>query len=470
MPITLNGTTGIQNVLGSASAPAESNTTSSNTGLYFPTSTTLGLSTNGTAALTIDASQNVGIGTSSPSYKLDVNGSTNPVAIRLFNSTAASGLLFTQDTSNNSFVNNQGNGYLGFATNNTERMRIDTSGNVGIGKTSPAGRLQISSSAGNIPLYVTSSAASQNVRIRLNSSDTSSSVAYVWSYSDASLNKQASIYLTGTGGLLTQVGQTAGAEPTTGTSAMLIDSSGNVGIGTTSAAGKFDVYSDTNSVARYHFRNGNAGTSAYSAIDLGNNLGSSQVTLALNSSTNTTYGGANSFNIIVGNANITFNTNGSERMRILNDGRVIYNTTQTPYNNGQFGSGYGTSYWTFGSQAGTGTFLVQNGASAVGVYLVGGNTSWTGTSDGRLKNIVGPIENGLTKVLSMNPVKYTWKESEDNKEHLGFIAQEMEQIEPTVVSTESNGNMGITYTEIIPVLVAAIQELKAELDALKGTK
>jgi hypothetical protein len=59
MTVTINGTTGIQNVLGSASAPAESNTTNSNTGLYFPTGTTLGLSTNGTVAVSIDASQNL---------------------------------------------------------------------------------------------------------------------------------------------------------------------------------------------------------------------------------------------------------------------------------------------------------------------------------------------------------------------------------------------------------------------------
>jgi hypothetical protein len=45
----------------------------------------------------------------------------------------------------------------------------------------------------------------------------------------------------------------------------------------------------------------------------------------------------------------------------------------------------------------------------------------------------------------------------------------MEQIEPTIVQTEQNGNMGITYTEIIPVLVKAIQELKAEFDAYKAT-
>ena len=77
MTITLNGSTGIQNVLGSAAAPAESNTTSSNTGMYFPTSTTLGFSTAGTNAVYINASQNVGIGTASPTQKLSVIGSLN---------------------------------------------------------------------------------------------------------------------------------------------------------------------------------------------------------------------------------------------------------------------------------------------------------------------------------------------------------------------------------------------------------
>ena len=64
MAVTINGTTGVAVPLGSASAPAETNTTSSTTGIYYPTSTTLGLSTNGTNAVYIDASQNVGIGTS----------------------------------------------------------------------------------------------------------------------------------------------------------------------------------------------------------------------------------------------------------------------------------------------------------------------------------------------------------------------------------------------------------------------
>jgi len=59
MSIILSGATGIQTPLGSASAPADSNTTNSNTGLYFPTGTTAAIATNGVAALSIDASQNI---------------------------------------------------------------------------------------------------------------------------------------------------------------------------------------------------------------------------------------------------------------------------------------------------------------------------------------------------------------------------------------------------------------------------
>lgn len=67
MAVTINGTTGIQNPLGSAAAPAESNTSNSNTGAYFPSSTSYAISTNGVTAVTFNETQAVGFG-SSPSY------------------------------------------------------------------------------------------------------------------------------------------------------------------------------------------------------------------------------------------------------------------------------------------------------------------------------------------------------------------------------------------------------------------
>ena len=59
MTVTISGSTGINTPLGSASAPSYGDTTTTNTGLYFPTATTAAIATNGTLALSIDTSQNI---------------------------------------------------------------------------------------------------------------------------------------------------------------------------------------------------------------------------------------------------------------------------------------------------------------------------------------------------------------------------------------------------------------------------
>jgi hypothetical protein len=126
----------------------------------------LQLQTNGTtAALTIDTSQNVGIGTSSPSSILDVKAATS-----IIKNTSTTGTNSTQywvsNTGGNFYValdSSTGSSFgaaygaalwhsgaypILFATNNTERMRIDSSGNVGIGTSSPAYQLVISNGGG----------------------------------------------------------------------------------------------------------------------------------------------------------------------------------------------------------------------------------------------------------------------------------------------------------------------------------
>ena len=266
---------------------------------------------------------------------------------------------------------------------------------------------------------------------------------------------------------------------------MRIDTSGNVGIGTSSLGYKLEVKGAQlggtagNSVS-YMRLNGDANGNAdyldnvYLRTTTGSGWTTAEWRIRRNVD-NTASQGAIGFG---GDNTVIFYTNGSERMRIDSSGNTLWGTSSAPVNSGSMRAVTAAADWTFGPQRTFNTFLVQN-ASAVGVYVASGNTSWTGTSDKRLKNVVGNIENGLDKVLSMNPVKFTWKEdTEENPNvHLGFIAQEMQEIEPDIVETEYNGNLGITYTEIIPILTAAIQELKAIVDtqaeqikALQGAK
>lgn len=159
MTVVINGTTGVTSVNGTAGAPSVTGT-DTDTGIVYGTNT-LSLATGGTAALNIDSSQNVGIGTSSPQQKLDVTLSSSTAyssgvtgnGLRVYNSSATTGqyvgiTLIGEPTSGNGGVatimgttTGSGNMDLVFSTRGSstlaERMRIDSSGNVGIATNSP---------------------------------------------------------------------------------------------------------------------------------------------------------------------------------------------------------------------------------------------------------------------------------------------------------------------------------------------
>jgi hypothetical protein len=138
----------------------------------------------------------------------------------------------------------------------------------------------------------------------------------------------------------------------------------------------------------------------------------------------------------------------------------------------------GSRYWQVGSYSnikGGGDQFITCMNTSGGVYLNGASaTSWSSASDERLKENLTPIENGLNKVASLRAVigNYT---SDDNKVRKPFlIAQDVQAVLPEAVgySRQSKEDeteyLSLAYTEVIPLLVSAIKELKAEVDSLKA--
>ena len=88
-------------------------------------------------------------------------------------------------------------------------------------------------------------------------------------------------------------------------------------------------------------------------------------------------------------------------------------------------------------------------------------------SDIRLKNVIGGVTNALDTVNKLNAIRYTWKDERDDKEHIGFSAQDVLELVPEAVYGSEETEYGISYGKLVPVLVEAIKELTAEVEALK---
>ena len=102
------------------------------------------------------------------------------------------------------------------------------------------------------------------------------------------------------------------------------------------------------------------------------------------------------------------------------------------------------------------------------VYATNGTIQ---TSDARLKDNIASTTYGLDQIMQLHPVSYAWKAHPEQGTHLGFIAQEVQPILPETVSVgdDSNHTLGLTYTEFIPVIVRAIQQLAAKISDLAAT-
>jgi hypothetical protein len=111
--------------------------------------------------------------------------------------------------------------------------------------------------------------------------------------------------------------------------------------------------------------------------------------------------------------------------------------------------------------------------ATVGLYV---KVAWTVTSDIRDKTNIGAVPHGLDFVSKVNPIKYQYKKSRQDDVptglvRYGFSAQqilELEGSDPVIVNAEDSENLKITDQNLIAILVNAVKELKAELDAVKS--
>ena len=238
---------------------------------------------------------------------------------------------------------------------------------------------------------------------------------------------------------------------------------GNVGIGTTSPGVKLHVNSGANSeILRIQGADAQLriGNSTSNIIDI-NSSGSGD--------------------------GLTLSTGDSERMRIDSSGTLMVGTTTDPGSliTASGGSGFGfngaNAYMTVARNSGSAALYLNKTTSDDGQMIYFnkqgsnvGNISYTGSavayntsSDYRLKDVKGSIQNGLERTLALNPVEFAWKSDGTISE--GFIAHEAQEVFADAVNGEKDGEemQGMDYGRITPLLVKAIQELSAEVEQLK---
>jgi len=297
-----------------------------------------------------------------------------------------------------------------FSTGGSERMRVDTSGNLGIGTSSPATKLNV---IGDIQLSRSATASDAALNFGSNANN------YIYSGNANNLMAFA----------------------TNGSERIRITSGGDVGIGTSSPGTKLQVNGQT------RISDGTTNIDIVCASTVG-------------------YMGTQT------NAPLVLRTNDTERARIDSSGNLLVGTT----------SAYGgitssAGVWKFaGFDAGTSNGLMRHfAASATRIEIYGnGNVAnsngvYGSFSDLKLKENIVDATPKLEKINQVRVVNYNLKG--DAQKQIGVIAQELEQIFPSMVDEspdrdEQGNDLGTTtksvkYSVFVPMLIKAIQEQQA---------
>ena len=427
--------------------------------------TSLGISNHNN--LTVDASGNI-----------DVTGTITVGDSHTIGDDADDNLEIASSTAENIVIDSAG-GTTVFKENGTEVVRL-TGGALGVGTTNPATPIEISSAS--------------NTALRLSNTATN-----YWEIANDSNLKF------GRGG----------------TEYARIDSSGNVGIGSTSPQGVLDLGDGTAGTGIVW--GGPTGTAHYGSIWSEYGTGSIVIGAGLKGSTSSSdfifpYTGSYRYSAIeldnFSSDGIKFYTSGSasrtagatatktERMRIDSDGRVIHGSTSAapsygsinvidPINVIALGTNSSSDYYAWAGY--------RNGTLSGFIYTTTTSTTYSTTSDYRLKENVTDITGATERLKQLNPVRFNFIADADTTVD-GFLAHEVQdvvpeaitgtkdamrdeeyevtpavldddgkEITPAVMGTRSVPDyQGIDQSKLVPLLVATIQELEARITALEA--
>jgi hypothetical protein len=230
------------------------------------------------------------------------------------------------------------------------------------------------------------------------------------------------------------------------TSAVTVNASQNVGIGTTNPTFKLDTQSTNSALANFQLT---SGTNAYMYLQ------DTARSFAMFSN-NGTWG-------------IYDNTSSAQRLQIDSSGNMAVNAA-SPAFLAKFYVNSPSTDIIVGANGGTKEFAVANNGQIYAQF-----TSISSLSDRRAKENIEPIKYGLEEVTKLNPVTFNFIAHPELAPTYGFIAQDVQPVLPELVNEEKDNKAedGTPYLtlkmgDMLPVLVKAIQELNAKVTALEA--
>jgi hypothetical protein len=598
-PLEVNGMARIQGLYGntgSANTPTYSFVSETNSGMYRPGSGLLSFTVSGNDVIRLTSTGNVGIGTTTPSNKLEVAGNAYVGGNITATGTISSNSFRQNGSSGAGFITNANGSRASIYSNNAEAMyfsgtqilmgstnwltwgsnsapssgtadigmsRLSSgvlgvgngsygntdgtliTGNLGIGTTTPSNRLEVSGSTllgGNLTatgttIIGTSTATTgttnpYSVLTVQTSSDGTPDVLTLRSARSGSPQGPSILfndYTSGSnwaigrirsvdyanlgGGLIFEYKAGNGSANFTTSEGMRIDSSGNVGIGSTTPGSKLSITGSGTGTGRAFAVADSSNSEKFNILDNGNvNIGLGSWTTASSEKLfvtgNAMIQGSDGWNGNGDIAGLWFGNTGSQRLGFgYKYGSGFAVDVYKSGGSGFLGGTNSTNALTIldvSGNVGIGTTSPSDKFAVSGSTFLGGNVTATGTlalsglslsttgnylcidtttnqitsgttctlSSARFKNNVQNLDLGLDTVLALRPVTFNFNNGygdNGSTDQLGFVAEEADAIDPRLVPHDKDGlPSGFNYQNYTAVLTKAIQEQQKQIEELKN--